>query len=317
MENTRKTMIVVNPASGGGKGADRWRKIKPIMDKRHFKYDCIVTGRRDDATELTRKALHEGYDQIIAVGGDGTVHETVNGFFDDYEVINGDAVIGIVPVGTGSDFARTLGVPRNSNESLVDVLINGRIVPLDVGYIETDDYRGYFNNITGVGFEGKMVKMVNEGSKRFGGTVPYMYNILRCMLTYKNPFLHVELDDRTFDEVMCFVSVANGKYFGGGMCIAPEASINDGLFDIIMVDDMSMFQLIRSFRKIYSGDIANKKGISLYRSKHVYISCEGGEWIDSDGETIGTIPVSFDVLPSIINVRTGEIDTDKQNTEPG
>jgi YegS/Rv2252/BmrU family lipid kinase len=232
-----RTTVIVNPESQGKRLGKRWSDIADTIG-RAFPFDEAITGGPGDATRLTREALRAGVERVVAIGGDGTVNEVVNGFFDDDGApIAPEASFALIPFGTGGDFRRTLGLPTGLAEAARVVAANQRR-RIDVGrlaFTSPDGARVHrmFANIASFGVSGVVDRLVNESGKRFG-RLSFMLATARATWSYRNQRVQLTFDgaDRV-EATINTVAVANGRYFGGGMMVAPKAELDDGQFDVV------------------------------------------------------------------------------------
>jgi len=222
-----KTIFVVNPNSANGRTGKVWPQMKSLALTALGEFDQVMTEGQCHATELTREALKNGYEMVVSVGGDGTNNEVVNGFFDDGKAINPDAVFAVVCSGTGSDLIRTMGVPRDFEDSVP--MLSGKDARLtDVGKMTLRGHDGadvvrHFINIASFGVGGEVDELVNKTSKALGGKASFLWASLRGSLAYKNKTVRITLDGGEAIERRIFnVAVANGQYFGAGMRTAPR-----------------------------------------------------------------------------------------------
>jgi diacylglycerol kinase (ATP) len=301
-----RTTVIVNPKSQGGRLGAKWPEIAETLT-RAFPYDVVHTSRPGDATKLAREALQAGAERIVAIGGDGTINETVNGFFVDGKPIAPNASLGIVPFGTGGDFRRTLDIPADA-AGAARVLAANHKKQVDVGKLELTGHDGkptlrMFINIASFGVSGHLDRMINESGKKLG-RIGYFTKGVRATLSYKNQRVALRFDGNVAERVDVTaynVAVANGRFFGGGMKIAPHAELDDGTFDITVIGDLSLRELITGFaRQVYSGAHLKTKGVTARRAKVVEAEpVDPSEHIefDVDGEHLGRLPARFEVMP--------------------
>lgn len=298
--------MIVNPKSQGGRLGRRWPELAETLT-RAFPYDVEHTTAPGDATRLTRQALASGAERIVAVGGDGTINEVVNGFFDQGAPIAREACLAIVPFGTGGDFRRTVQIPTDAHAA-ARVIARDRRTQIDVGKLELTGHDGermvrMFANIASFGVSGHLDRLINESGKKLG-RLGYFTTGVRATLTYANQRVQLIFDGTVTErvEVTAYnVAVANGRYFGGGMMIAPDAEVDDGAFDVTVVGDLSIAQLLTGFaRQVYSGAHLETRGISVRRARVVEAEpVDPGERVefDVDGEHLGRLPARFELLP--------------------
>jgi len=306
---TPRTTVIVNPKSQGGRLGKRWPEIAETLT-RAFPYDVVHTSGVGDATKLAREALSNGAERIVAIGGDGTINEVTNGFFDGGKPIAPDASLAIIPFGTGGDFRRTLELPSEPSAAARVIAANHK-KKIDVGKLELTGHDGkpalrMFINIASFGVSGHLDRMINEGGKKLG-RIGYFTTGVRATLSYKNQRVQLVFDGNVKDrvEVTAYnVAVANGKFFGGGMKIAPDAELDDGMFDVTVVGDLGIVQLMTGFaRQVYSGAHVKTKGISVRRARVVEaeaIDPKEKVEFDVDGEHLGRLPARFEVMPQAL-----------------
>jgi len=276
-----KTGYVVNPVAGKRKSVELIPRIKEAAQKRGQETCLYITEGPGDAEKKAVAALIDGCRVVVAVGGDGTVNEVVNG------IAESGAVMGVIPAGSGNDFARTLGIPLDFEEAL-ECVLQGGTRSVDVGLINGRR----FVNVASVGFDAQVVLETYKIKKRIRGPLAYPLGVLKTLAGYRPFAMEIETDERTIRKQVLLAAVANGVYYGGGMKIAPEAVADDGLFDVLVVEDMPRLKILRLFPMIYSGRHLSRSEVEYFRTGKIKISCEEGH-INSDGEIIGSCPVEM------------------------
>jgi len=306
-----KTAFIINPKSGNGSTEREWPGIRQKVLRKLGPFEEHWTGKRGDATTLTRASLLRGAVRIVCIGGDGTLNEAVNGFMIQNGPVCPDAVLGFIPNGTGCDFARTLQIGKGIDET-IDTILNGHQEAIDVGRIRYDDETGlpgtrYFLNIASFGIGGAVDQRVNRSSKIAGPFFSFIWATLISILTYDKKNIRLRVDEHFDEEVTAWnIAVANGRYHGGGMLVAPEAKINDGLFHITLIGDMSLPSIFRHLPKLYDGRIGKIRQVRFLVGKHVTaMSCDQ-VLLDVDGEPVGCLPVELDILPGAIRMYVKE-----------
>ncbi len=303
-----RTVVVVNPNSQGGKLGKRWPEVADTLS-RAFPFDDVKTSGVGDATRLTREALQAGADRIVAIGGDGTVNEVVNGFFVDGKPIAPEATFALVPYGTGGDFRRSIGVANDVQEA-AKIIAMGKRRKIDLGkltFVATSgpDAGGQavrmFANITSFGLSGVVDRLVNDSKKRLGGKAAFAWASIRATFQYTNQRVQLVFDgtDRV-ESTIYNVAVANGRYFGGGMKVAPNAELDDGTFDVVAFGDMGLGEALKLSRKIYDGAHLSMDKVTSRRARVVHAEpIEAGAVVelDVDGEAPGKLPAQFEIVP--------------------
>jgi YegS/Rv2252/BmrU family lipid kinase len=235
---------------------------------------------------------------LVIVGGDGTVNEVVNA------VAGTDAELAVLPSGTGQDLARSQGIPSDLDEA-VRVALEGETRTIDVGRVElADGTSRYFANVGSAGMSGAVARRANAMSKRLGGKATFFYALTREFLAWQNTRVTVELDGGVRrGGAMHDVIVANGRWHGGGMMLAPEARQDDGQFDVVTIGDVSKLDFVTTAPKLYSGKYLSHPKVELLRSSTVGIDAAQPLPLEVDGEPIGTTPARFEVVPAALRLR--------------
>lgn len=301
-----RTVVVVNPKSQGGKLGARWHEVSETLS-RAFPFDEAMTTGPGDATRLTREALRAGAERIIAIGGDGTINEVVNGFFENGLAIAPEASFGVIPFGTGGDFRKTLKMPTEITDAAAVIASNQR-TKIDVGKLEFTTMAGtpatrMFVNIASFGVSGVVDRLVNESGKKLG-RLSFMYATARATWSYKNQRVQLVLDGKDrVEATINTVAVANGRFFGGGMMVAPNAEIDDGQFDVIAIGDLGFRELITSGQRLFKGTHLTMDKVTARRAKVVEAEAiDPGAVVelDVDGENPGKLPARFEIVPAAL-----------------
>jgi YegS/Rv2252/BmrU family lipid kinase len=295
--------VIVNPAAGANATRRKWPHIHRLLRHIGLSFDYQHTEGVGHAIELARAAASSGYRFLVAVGGDGTVNEVANGILS----VAGSrgTVIGVINTGTGSDFVRSVGLPRNYTHACSCLTASRRLL-IDVGVVEYrkdgQTLRRFFINAAGVGFDAEVVETTERLPKYFGGTIPYVTGVLRTLAGYKNKPVVLRVGDRVETKRILSVVVANGCYFGGGMRVAPQAELGDSLLDVITVGDMGKFELLKAFPKIYKGTYISHPKVRMEKATKITIESQERFLVHADGELLGEGPVSFWLVPSALSV---------------
>src|SRR6184192_2089393 len=303
-------LFVVNPSSGVGKAGREWAGVETWLPSSGLPYEVVFTTRPFEATEIAQKAVRESRPVVVAVGGDGTLNEVLNGFFRNGAPIPTTSKLAMVPLGTGGDFRRTLRIPVDPKQA-IDVLRGGMVRRLDAGCVTYQTSDGatavrHFINIADAGLGGDVVYRVNRGSKRLG-SLTYKVGSGLALLTYKNKPMTMVIDGSTHELAKAQqVVVANCQFFGGGMQMAPSASPTDGVFDVILIKNAGKIETMRGMNDIRSGkhlDQSNPK-MELMYGKRVSSTSPDKVRIDIDGEAVGFLPALFEIQPGAIEFIT-------------
>lgn len=299
--------VVVNPASANGTTAGVWPQLATGLREAGFEFQAYLTSGPGDATALCRRALENGATTIVSVGGDGTINEVVNGFFLEDRALNPEARLGVISRGTGCDFIRTMGIPKPGDEA-IRRLAQGRTRVLDVGRARHIDNAGnpavrYFLNIAELGMGAETVRRVNNTSKAMGGFLSFLYGVLVTIATYRNRPVTISVDGGPSEEhTINDIVIANGRFFGGGMEIAPQALPDDGLFDVVILGDLARLELFLNLPRVYRGTHLSHPKISFRRARTVTVRSLEPVLLEVDGEQPGRAEAEITVLPGAIRV---------------
>ena len=302
----QKTLTIVNPIAGAGKTAGLWPQIKARMESMGLIFDSVLTESPRHATQLSADALRNDYTLLVSVGGDGTLNEIVNGLMQVHPQGSHDLTVAVIPVGTGADFARTLGIPRTWQTACAH-LTGDKTRLLDVGEMtyagKSGEEHRYFVNVAGLGFDGEVIARTSFASKRLGGTIPYLSNLVLTLIDYANKDVDVNMDDQPLSGRMNSVVVANGAWFGGGMYIAPNARPDDGLFDVVMIGDVGKLELLQTMPRVYNGTHLTHPKVKVVRAREVRVESQQPMWLQADGEALGQAPVTFSVRSQALRLK--------------
>lgn len=304
----KDSLVIVNPASAGGRTGRRWPEVAASLRAAGLDFDVALTAAGGDAEVLSRQALRDGRGLVVAAGGDGTINEVVNGFFEVGRPIQTGARLGVLPMGTGGDLRRTLGHPLDADQAAA-VLCAGNTRAIDAGRITCTGFSDgtvirHFVNIADAGIGGDVVDRVNRGRRLVNGEVTFLLASIRTLLTWRNRPVRVVIDGRARELVAQQVVVANCQYFGGGMRVAPRAVPDDGLLDVVIAGDLGPWENVRGLRRIREGthlDAGSPK-ISHALAERVEISSPVLTRVNADGEQPGVLPAVIEVQPGALRV---------------
>ena len=300
-----KSMIIVNPVAGGGNSAKRWGKIEPLLRQLGYEFDWAFTGRAGGARGLAARAVDEGFGTVVAVGGDGTVNEVVDGILSATGEGGKGISLGIIPTGRGVDLCRTVGVPLDYSEA-AKRLLDARAVQIDVGEAEYNAggavERRFFANFAGLGFDVEVSRRANTIAPKGGGTVPYLSSVFLSLLSYRNRRVEMVLDGEVARKKIVAIIAANGQYFGGGMRVAPQASPTDGLFDVVVLGDLNRLDLLLNLPRVYEGTHTTHPKVSITRAQRLEVHSVEPVFFQVDGDPVGETPVKLRLLPGAIRL---------------
>ena len=296
--------IICNARSGRGGVAKALPEVEANLRKRDIEYTVVRTEHQGHAIDLAREAVKGGSRFLAAMGGDGTVHEVVNGMIEDDEPINPEAVFGVVAAGTGSDFIKTFGIPAMPSHAVAH-LDGDDSFPIDIGKITfTENGREvvrYFANIAEVGLGADVVERAARLPRWLGPTV-YFFAFWLMMRKHRTAQVEVDLVDRKYEGKMNNLVVANGQFFGGGMKVAPKAAPTDGVFDI-QIEHARKKEAIAIMPKIYKGEHVPHPDIEESKRVKVSITADRPLRIEADGEVLGHSPARFEVLRDLLRLK--------------
>jgi len=305
----RRTFVVVNPASGAGKGYRLWDQISSALKRSIGSFDFAFTDHPGHGTSLTRRALRKGYDLIVAVGGDGSINEVVNGFFEGVQTISSNAVMGLIPTGTGSDFFRTLNMSGDLEDCCARLAGDGNH-RIDVGYAQFIDRQGdaksrIFLNVLSLGCGGEVAREMERVSKIFGGRFAYKWASIKTLVKFKDKTVQFQFDgDKGQTLLVTNLSICNGQYFGGGMWVSPSARIDDGKLNVTRWSGFTLMDFIFKQRKIYDGSHLSDPGTQELQLENLIAESLETTLIEIDGEYVGTLPLNVKLLPGSITIKT-------------
>jgi diacylglycerol kinase (ATP) len=303
---TQETLVILNPASAGGTTGRRALSLRERLEARFGGLEFRTTQGPRDATRIAREACRSGVERLLVAGGDGTTSEVAAGLLEC--AFESRPALGLLPLGSGLDLARSLSLPRDL-EGALDVIEAGALRRVDAGEIEYRDdrgamRRGYFVNESSAGLSGETVRLVGASSKRLGPRLGFLVGAVGAILGHRPVDLAVEIDDvRIYEGPVSMVVAANGAYFGAGMRVAPNALVDDGKLEIVLLRGLSIPRLLANLPSLYRGAHLRHPSVSTHRArKLVLIPKEAGAPIDVDGENLGTLPLRAEVLPGALSV---------------
>lgn len=301
--------IILNPVAGGGRAGKMKSQIISELEKRFGKnYLLMETSGRGDAILFARDAAERGAGLIIAVGGDGTINEVINGLVLNRKPVNNQCELGILNCGSGSGVAQTLGLPCSISDQL-DLICKSTVKPMDVGFVIYKNKNDHpcerlFVSECQIGLGGSVVSRVGIKLKHFGGRIAFGIVALSHLFHYKSSQMIMTLDQQTAEsKELIGITIGNGIHCAGGMRLTPDARTDDGLLDVLQIHEMSLIKRFLNFGKVYSGSHIHSTNFSINQVKEISIDSERPVWVETDGELLGKTPCWIGVIPGAIRVR--------------
>jgi diacylglycerol kinase (ATP) len=308
---SERVVFLVNPASGDGGTGKRWPELAHRAARLGLEGETLFSERPGHLTELARSAVDGGARLVVAVGGDGTMNEVVNG------IAGRDVDFATIPLGTGMDFGRTYGIPTKF-EDAVRVALSGTPRTIDAGRVSFrtwggEDAERWYANVGSVGMSGAVAQRANGMSKALGGKATFFYALTRVFLEWENTDVTVRFDGEERHGKMHDVIVANGVWHGGGMKLAPDALSDDGAFDVVIIGDVGKVDFLTTAPKLYKGKHVSHPKVEVVRTARVEVDAAEHLPIELDGEQVGTTPATFEVVPGALRVRVPALVSDTRS----
>jgi YegS/Rv2252/BmrU family lipid kinase len=304
-----RALVIVNPRSGRGLSESRWARVRGALTDGLGELDSAFTAGPRDACLIAQREAEAGRRLIVALGGDGTISEVANGILD--AGAGARTELGIIPRGTGGDFRRTLDLPHEVAEAARRIR-DGQARALDAGRVRFRAHGGeeevrHFVNVASFGFSSTVATRANASSKRFGGRMAFFGATLGALISYDNTDVWLTIDDQPRERRrVMLAAVGNGRFFGGGMKICPEARIDDGALDLVTVGDMSKGEVLANIGRLYQGTHLELDAVDDARVTRVAVEAVEADAripVELDGETPGHLPAVFEIVPSALRLR--------------
>lgn len=289
----RKLLFIINPVAGNGKTIEILPTIKDKMKAvtSQIEYHIHVSKCIGDITDTVKTHYDEGFNEFIAVGGDGSLSEMINGFDFPCSRI---PTIGMLPMGTGNDFTKNMHDNKDF-DLIFEAIIGNHKKLIDVGRVNKFN----FINVCSFGIDGPIIEDMVKYKKMLPGQASYLFSTLKAGITFKSKFVKVVADAQVYEGKMILIAVGNGKYFGGGMNICPEADLSDGLLEVCLVRNVSKLKFMKEISKIYSGRLKELEEVIYLKAKNISIEVEGSSYlINADGNLMGNTPADLSLCPN-------------------
>jgi diacylglycerol kinase (ATP) len=302
-----RSFVIVNPASAAGATGRRWDRIAKLLYSSLGNFEHAATQKPGEATALSRSALREGFEMVVSVGGDGTLNEVVGGFFEGSAPVAPAAVLGVVALGTGGDFGRTLG--QADLESACARLGGRKTRSVDVGLARFTGHDGapttrIFINVASFGCGGLVAHLVSPRLKAMSGQLAFTLATLRALAIYRDQTVTLEFDGlppRSLAITNC--AFANGQFFGAGMQVAPAAQLDDGELDVTIWSGFRLIDFIRKRHTLYDGSHVREPGTQVLRTRRAIATSESTVLLEVDGESAGRLPAQLEVLTGALRLK--------------
>lgn len=302
-----KTAFIINPHAGNGSSRSTWSFVEAFAKDRLGPFEAYMTKGPGDGVIFAKNAVAEKTKRLVCVGGDGTLNEVINGIMMNEESVRSELMLGFIPNGTGCDFIRTVSIPQDIEQSM-DLIASGHTRSIDLGVLllknhKGRDHRRYFHNIASFGLGGEVAQQVNQMTKALGPFISFMWATLISVFLYGTKRIRIFIDGKSEKVISAWnVVVANGQYHGGGMWVAPNASVCDGLFHVTIIGDLTIPEVFLNLSKLYNGRIYDiDKVITRTCQKMAAISDER-VLLEVDGEQPGMLPVVAKISPGALDV---------------
>ncbi len=284
--------IIFNPTAGAGRSQKVMQAVESHLKLKNEDYQVAETKYKRHAAELARDAVGKGYTGILSVGGDGTLLEAASALYDT------DEILGIIPAGTGNDFRRAVGVSKDPIEAL-EAILRGHSRKVDMGCLGGNTP---FLNVAGTGFDVEVIRNTEKVRRIFTGGLAYFIGILLSLFKHKNVSMTLTVDGQTLQRKVLLVAVANGKCFGGGLQVAPDASVFDGRFNILIINQVPRWRILFELPKLKKGLIEKISVSEQLMCSEIAISSETPQYFEIDGDVIGQTPARLKIKPSALRV---------------
>lgn len=299
MSNSNRWFVIINPTSGNGSSKRKWPRIKALLNAEDFDFDYAFTEHENHSVLLVQIAVKQGFKKIISVGGDGTLHNIINGIQRQNSVNSSDIQIGVVAIGTGNDWIKTYNIPLHI-EKAISIIKRGVLRQQDIGKIEFIDQKQesiYFNNLAGVGFDGFVVSKVSKYKNL--GAIAYLIGAIAGLFSFKNFSSTITLNETEIRTKSLMVLAGLCKYSGGGMQLTKDPNPNDGLFDVSIAKDLSKFDILKNLYNLFNGKIVEHSKVENYKVSElsIIIDSKVKPFIQADGELIGTGSIRLKIAP--------------------
>ncbi len=304
-------MVIANPEAGSGKVAKDWTIIAELLKEKGISFDYLFTDHKYHSIELMNSSIKKGYKNFIAVGGDGTIHEVINGIFFQQDVPHDEMTLAVIPAGSGNDWIKTFNISEGYRDAISAIAL-GRSIKQDVSKIHLVDsmveHTRYMANALGVGYDA-MTCLYSNKAKESGrnGKSVYIRAAIKAFFTHRSKHYSIKVDGKPFFDGKVFsISLGNGRFTGGGMQQTPDAIVDDGFINLLIIPKIPKIKIIFHFPKLFSGKIYNVKELLYVKGRKFEVFSTPNDRVEIDGEVFGYTPMRLEIIPKAINVVVGE-----------
>ncbi len=295
MVDRLRVLFLVNPTAGRGSALRTWQRVQRHLDG-SVQYECAIPSSLAETKRVAAEAARSGVERVVVIGGDGTLAAVAG------QLAGSDTALGVIPGGTGNDFARNVGLPRTL-EGCIAAALGRRSAQFDLGLAEGAHP---FINAAGIGFDGAVATAARRWPKGLGGTLPYLGGAVTTLCTFRPFPVEVSVDGQRYEGLATLVAVANGQYYGGGMQIAPLAGNQDGLLDVIVAGPLGRGQLLKLLAQVYSGAHIHHPQVKVLRGRDVRLKARPGVQAHLDGDLLDWRTLAFGIRPGALRVAVPE-----------
>jgi len=304
MPDPSRWFVIVNPVSGGGRARRRWPGLAAALERHGVAHESAMTTCAGHAAELAQQAVACGHRRLMAIGGDGSFNELVNGLFAQRAVPLDQLLAAVAPLGTGNDWAHAMQVPGNPDQ-LAAAMARGLRRRVDLGIAEAADLCGggtrrlAFHNVAGAGLDAEVLRHTPRAGPR---ALAYLVGLARALARYRAPQFELTADGRSWSGRYWIALAAIGPYCGGGMRLAPDAQADDGYLDLVTIEPLPIIAAIARLPRLFNGRLARDPAIRTLRCRSLTIRTDAPCGVEIDGQPFGTTPVTIGLLPAALSV---------------
>lgn len=291
-------ILIANPISGKGKAKTVAEQTHAALTSANHKGEIQLTTGTGDAKRFAHEAVSSGIQWVIACGGDGTLHEIVNGI-----ATFSDVTLGLIPCGRGNDLATAVGIPRKPQQA-IEVLLSGKTKNIDLGYVRSDkETEHYFATIATCGYDTEVSRRGSLRTTPFSGTASYIYAAVVTLFHYKCPFVKIEADFGTHEGPLLLAATGSTKSYGGGFQIVPNAQFDDGLFDVCLINPVSSFTVLRLMVTLFWGGHVSHPAVNIQQTRSLRIETDPPVMLYADGEPMCETPATIEIIMHGLNIQ--------------